>query len=240
MEMNLIEQNGVFYVDSRQVAEITDKRHGNLVRDIEYYISAISENSDLISQDFFIESSYKVDGNNKSYKCYLLTKKGCDMVANKMTGEKGVLFTAAYIDKFYEMEKKLHEQSTPSEYQLRALDIKEKELSLRESELYLRIADSVSVPEYKQIMNSLAVKAVSGEMYLPLPAVSEKTYSATDIGGILGVSANKIGRLAKQHNMKTTEYGKLFYDKAKHSSKEVETFRYYGNAIDKFKSLLAV
>ena len=88
MEMNLIERNGVFYVDSRQVAEITDKRHADLCRDIANYEAIISENADLRSQDFFVESTYKVDGNNKSYKCYLLTKKGCDMVANKMTGEK--------------------------------------------------------------------------------------------------------------------------------------------------------
>mgnify|MGYP002673256144 CR=1 FL=1 len=239
MEMNLIERNGVFYVDSRQVAEITSKRHDHLVRDIDGYIAVINQNPNLGADDFFVESSYTA-GTGKAYKCYLLTKKGCDMVANKMTGEKGILFTATYINKFYEMEKKLHEQVIPSEYQLKALDIKEKELSLRESELYLRIADSVSVPEYKQIMNSLAVKAVSGEMYLPLPAVNQKTYSATDIGDILGVSANKIGRLARQFNMKTPEYGKYFYDKAKYSSKELETFRYYGNAIDKFKSILDV
>lgn len=29
------------------------------------------------------------------------------MVANKMTGEKGILFTATYVDKFYEMEHQL-------------------------------------------------------------------------------------------------------------------------------------
>ena len=240
MEMNLIERNGVFYVDSREVAEITDKSHAHLCRDIAGYIEILGKNPNLDSSNFFVESSYKQAGNGKEVRCYLLTKKGCDMVANKMTGEKGILFTATYIDKFYEMEKKLHEQAMPSEYQLKALDVKEKELSLRESELYLRIADSVSVPEYKQIMNSLAVKAVSGEMYLPLPIAHQKTYSATDIGDILGVSANKIGRLARQFNMKTPEYGKYFYDKAKYSGKELETFRYYGNAIDKFKSVLAV
>ena len=68
----------------------------------------------------------------------------------------------------------------------------------------------------------------------------KKTYSATDIGNLLGVSANKIGRLAKQYSMKTTEYGKFFYDKAKHSSKEVETFRYYDKAINKFRALLTM
>ncbi len=120
------------------------------------------------------------------------------------------------------------------------LDIRLKEINAKQAEIYLQIADTVQIPEYKQIMNSLAVEVMSGEKYLPLPTVSEKTYSATDIGNLLGVSANKIGRLAKQYSMKTTEYGKFFYDKAKHSSKEVETFRYYDKAIGKFKALLAV
>lgn len=38
--------------------------------------------------------------------------------------------------------------------------------------------------------------------------------------------------------MRTTEYGKWFYDKSKYSNKEVESFRYYENAIDKFKDIL--
>lgn len=33
---------------------------------------------------------------------YLITKKGCDMIANKMTGRKGVLFTAVYVSAFEE------------------------------------------------------------------------------------------------------------------------------------------
>jgi len=49
----------------------------------------IDQNPDLDSASFFIESSY-LNENNQTYPCYLLTKKGCDMVANKMTGEKGV------------------------------------------------------------------------------------------------------------------------------------------------------
>lgn len=38
---------------------------------------------------------------------YYLTRKGCDMIANKMTGEKGTLFTAAYVTRFHEMEDEL-------------------------------------------------------------------------------------------------------------------------------------
>lgn len=56
---------------------------------------------------------------------------------------------------------------------------------------------------------------------------------------MLGVSANKIGRLANANNLKTEQYGKYFYDKAKHSNKEIETFRYYDNAVEIFRILLA-
>lgn len=96
-------------VDSREVAEMVEKEHSNLMRDIRGYVS-ILENSKLNSQNFFIKDTYKVEGNNKTYDCFLLTRKGCDMVANKMSGKKGVLFTAEYVTRFEEMEKSLKGQ----------------------------------------------------------------------------------------------------------------------------------
>lgn len=102
---NLATINTGMTIESREVAKMIGKRHSNLTRDIQGYIKDISENSKLSSQDFFIESTFKVSGNNKTYLCYLLTKKGCEFVANKMTGKKGNLFTASYITKFNQMEK---------------------------------------------------------------------------------------------------------------------------------------
>lgn len=96
-------------VDSREVAIMVDKRHSDLLESIKGYIGHL-ENGNFRSQDFFIKDTYKVEGNNKTYDCFLLTRKGCDMVANKMTGEKGVLFTAEYVTKFEEMENALKGQ----------------------------------------------------------------------------------------------------------------------------------
>ncbi|WP_061317518.1 Rha family transcriptional regulator [Clostridium botulinum] len=101
--LTILNKGGQLVSDSREVAQTVEKRHCNLVRDIETYIQYL-ENSRMSSQDFFIKDSYKTDGNNKTYKCYLLTKQGCEMVANKMTGEKGVLFTAKYVQAFNKME----------------------------------------------------------------------------------------------------------------------------------------
>ena len=98
------------YIDSLEVAEMTGKRHADLLRDIDNYVGVLSQNAKLRSDNFFIESSY-VAGAGKKYKSYLLTRKGCDMVANKMTGEKGILFTATYVTRFEEMENELKSQT---------------------------------------------------------------------------------------------------------------------------------
>lgn len=120
-ELTVVNRNGRFVVDSRDVAEMVGKEHYNLLRDIQGY-EHILLNSNLSSVDFFIKSTYQ-DSTGRTLPCYLITRKGCDMVANKMTGEKGVLFTAAYVTKFEEMEKMLQPQlpQTPIEALLLAV-----------------------------------------------------------------------------------------------------------------------
>lgn len=96
-ELSIITHNGVETVDSREIAEMVGKNHKELLRDIRNYAEIIENSTEcnFALSNFFIESSYK-DPTGRTLPCYLLTKKGCDMVANKMTGEKGVLFTAGY------------------------------------------------------------------------------------------------------------------------------------------------
>lgn len=63
-----------------------------------------------------------------------------------------------------------------------------------------------------------------------LPEV-EKTYSAKEAGDMLGISANKVGRLVNANGLKTPEYGRYVADKAKGSDKEVQSFRYNENGV---------
>lgn len=109
-ELQLVEQNETHYVDSREVAEMVGKEHKNLIRDIENYRSVILQSSKLSPDDYFVESTY-LGANNRQTKHYLLTKKGCDIVANKMTGSKGILFTATYVDAFYKMDEHIKQQA---------------------------------------------------------------------------------------------------------------------------------
>lgn len=71
-----------------------------------------------------------------------------------------------------------------------------------------------------------------------VPPIVPKTYSAGEVGAMLGVSANKIGRLANKHNLKVEEYGEWFKGVTKSADKEVQTFRYNQKGIDKLRELL--
>lgn len=66
----------------------------------------------------------------------------------------------------------------------------------------------------------------------------EKTYTATEIAEELGITANKVGRIANKHNLKTDEFGIEVLDKSRHSNKQVPSFRYNKNGKLKIKELV--
>ena len=90
-------------ITSMEVAEMVGKEHCKLLRDIRNYITQLGE-AKIGFTDFFKESTY-ITEQNKTLPCFLVTKKGCEFIAHKMTGHKGTEFTARYINRFHEMEE---------------------------------------------------------------------------------------------------------------------------------------
>lgn len=95
---------------SNEVAEMIGTTNGELMKAIRTYIGYLAE-GEIPSGDFFVESTYK-DSNNQVRPNYLLTKQGCEMVSNKLTGAKGVQFTAKYVSRFNKMENHIKENQT--------------------------------------------------------------------------------------------------------------------------------
>ena len=100
-------------ITSVEVSEMVGKEHKELLRDIRRYAKKFAE-SKIALGDFFEESEYK-DANNQSRPCYLVTKKGCEFIAHKLTGVKGTEFTAKYINRFHEMEEAVKKPLTAFE-----------------------------------------------------------------------------------------------------------------------------
>jgi len=115
-ELKVIDFHGKEVIDSREVAVMVEKNRKDLLRDIRGYVDVMENlgERNFAPSDFFISSTY-ISEQNKELPNFLITKKGCDMVANKLTGEKGVLFTAAYVTAFEDMREKLARPVLPPE-----------------------------------------------------------------------------------------------------------------------------
>lgn len=122
--------------------------------------------------------------------------------------------------------------------QERRLSIMERNVQIRRAKVLLAIGKASGNALYNTICQSKAAEFVAEEQILPLPRAERKTYSATEIGQMLGVSANRIGKLANKYELKTDAYGLWVYDKSAHCDKQVESFRYYDTAVDRFRELV--
>lgn len=112
MEKELVvkveEFKGKNVVSSRSIAEGLGKRHDNIIRDLE----VILQNSNM--RTLIKPSTYSVDGQNRKYKQYLLTKDGFTLYMFNIQGHND--FKLAYIQRFNAMEKDLSERSLPKTY----------------------------------------------------------------------------------------------------------------------------
>lgn len=155
--MDSLEQK---YLDSREVAEMVGKEHNMLLRDIRRYAEQLGQ-SKIAQSDFFKESTYK-NKQNKEQPCYLVTKKGCEFIAHKLTGVKGTEFTAKYINRFHEMEDTIKTQ-LPQGNDLIALAVIEAQKMIAERDKQIErmkpkeiFADAVSASETSILVGDLA------------------------------------------------------------------------------------
>ena len=174
-ELKVVAMNGRLVTESREVAKMVGKDHADLLKDVRGYARILGEGKVAVS-DFFIESTYQ-SAQKKTLPCFQLTKKGCDLVANKMTGTKGVLFTATYINRFEEMENQLKQKNAPSYMIESPIERAKAWINEEEEREKLRLIVEIQTPKvsyYDEILNSIG------------------TYTTTQIADDYDTSAQKM------------------------------------------------
>lgn len=174
-----------FTLSSMEVAEMVEKNHNELLKDIRRYVGQLGVGK-IPQSDFFTESTYR-NSQNKTQPCYEVTRKGCEFIANKLTGVKGAAFTARYINKFHEMEDKLNPPKTYLEaLKAYVATVEENEKLLADNNnLHTQVAVS------EQIISELKPKADYTDRILQSKATVTITQIAKDYG-MSGTEMNKI------------------------------------------------
>lgn len=137
-------ENNTNTITTLEIAEMMELEHWQILRKLEgtknqdgstkqVGIIQILTNNKIVVSDYFIPSTYK-DASGKENKCYKVTKMGCDFLANKFNGEKGIIFTARYVKRFDEMERGQIPQDFPSALRAYADEVERRQIAEQENE----------------------------------------------------------------------------------------------------------
>ncbi len=137
----------------------------------------------------------------------------------------------------------------PSNEQIQLLEIKNKNADarlrnakVREAKFLLEAVDkykNVLAEQSVELLTINALEVINGKDTIDKPKLTEKKYySATEIGEELGISANKVGKIANANNLKTDEYGKTVLSKSLYSAKQCPTFIYNEKGKNKIKEIV--
>ena len=224
-ELQLLETKRT--MTSREIAEITGKAHDKILRDIRDEISKIGIER---GQTIFGESYY-INEQNKKQPMFVANIQGILQL--------GARYSA---DVRYKLIEKVTKKETVelkgNTFKDDLLNLEKDKIKLEKSRILKELSQSIANDKYKQTLQIYSANALYDKPILELPAVEKKSYTATEIGNKLGITSMKVGSIAKKHNLKTEEFGFWVYDKAKHSNKQVESFRYYENVINEIKKYI--
>lgn len=248
-EIEIKIENNEMLVSSRQIAEHFGKRHDKLVSEIErMYTDLTNEGCVQNGGDpLFYKTTYTHEQNKQSYPMYLMNRDGFSLLVMGFTGKEALEWKLKYIQAFNDMETKLKQSKSVEDSRADKLLLaqsKAMNAKARLASVWLKLADRVPNNQtYQQICNSYASEVLTGAKVLPLPECDERYYTATEIAEMVGSTANMVGRRAKAAGIKPadentySEYGKWFFDKSAHSSKQVSTFKYNARGVEAVKTL---
>ena len=184
--MENIEMRQGIVINSVEVADMVGKPHNDLIKDIRRYIVQFGEGN-LSHSEYFTESVY-ISEQNKRLACFLVTKKGCEFIAHKLTGAKGTAFTVKYIERFHEMEGKIADGQVcmPTGKQLMALAVLEAQKTIAEQNQAIErmrpkelFADAVAASHSSILIGELAKIIRQNGVDTGLPILRDSCFKST-------------------------------------------------------------
>lgn len=182
--------------DSLKVAESFDKKHKNVLQNIQ---NLAAENS--ATKKMFVESTYVNRG--KEYPMIYMNRDGFTLLAMSFTGKKALDFKLKYIQAFNEMEKRIRQPKSER------LEIMRKNSATKRAGVLYKIAMATDSNISRQKLLHKAAEALTGEKLVPV--MQDKYYSVEEVGQQLSLPTDLIDEIANQIHLKAEYSGQNQY-----------------------------
>lgn len=184
------QSNGVLVTTSHNIADVFEKRHSDVLRDIRSVLDNLPD-KDFGERNFAL-SSY-VTEQNKENPEYLLTRDGTMLLVMGYNGAKALELKTAYIKCFNEMEQRLknlqleeEKKDIPLTEIIQATAILLKEADIEKNQLVLALDKVAKAETGRSLLTMAQVKLVAD--------TQNQLYTPTQLGKELGISAVKFNK----------------------------------------------
>lgn len=231
---------------AKDVAQIHEQSVGNINRLINNNRKWFEDGIDVIdllnAPEAFRNFAHQLglDKSNRTQHIYLLSERGYSLLVKFMDDEKATRVYKQLLDNYFNMREAI-KNNNPSLVQQRRLSIMEDNAATRKANMMYKIAMATSSETARQSLLAHAAKELTGEMTVPV--MKHKEYTATQIGQKLGITSNKVGRIANQLGLKAeqpgqNEYGRWANSKSRSSDKEVPQWLYFDKGVKAIESAI--
>lgn len=176
-------------------------------------------------------------GSNRTQHVYLLSERGYAKLLKILDDDKAWDIYDQLVDNYFNMRVAI-KNNEPSLIQQRRLSIMEDNAATRKANIMYKIAMATESETGCQALLARAAKELTGEMTIPV--LKRKEYSATEVGKQLGITPNKVGRIANRLEIKAPQpgqnkYGRWSNSKSRYSDKEVPQWLYSDEGLKAIK-----
>lgn len=166
--------------------------------------------------------------NNRVQNIYLFSERGYSMLIKFMSDEKATKIYKQLLNNYFNMRVAIKENK-PAIVNQERLKIMKDNSATRKANMLYKIAMATESNSSKENLLAKAAEVLTGEMTIPVMKV--KYYSAGKVGKKLGISAQKVGRIANKLDLKAEQpgqnkYGHWANSKSQYSDKEVPQWLY--------------
>lgn len=230
----------------KDIAAIHDRPVKAINQAIERQINRFKNGIDILDlkvENFAVTLSdlgFKQGQINASKHIYLLSERGYAKLLKILEDDKAWEIYDELVDNYFNMREAINTDSTIGLKDKR-LAIMEENAKTKQAQLLFKVATGTASNSARERIFAHIATELTGEKFIP--EIQEKEFSAKEVGDELGITANKVGRIANILDLKAeqpgeNQFGRWAMSKSKYSNKEVAQWLYYQAGVNKIAEFL--
>ena len=195
----------------------------------------------VISNHLFSEYGFTKAQWGNANNIYLLSERGYAKLLKILEDDKAWEIYDELVDNYFNMREAINTDSTIGLKDKR-LAIMEENAKTKQAQLLFKVATGTASNSARERIFAHIATELTGEKFIP--EIQEKEFSAKEVGYELGITANKVGRIANILDLKAeqpgqNQFGRWAMSKSQYSNKEVAQWLYYQAGVNEINKYLS-